>query len=321
MMSNQRRPKALLWQQLYGEHNVPIIAQRVSAMNGDFEPHSHDFVEVVLVLAGSGNHISLVGERLLVPGDIIVLRPGTWHIYHGCRQLEVYNCCFSCELLQHELAWLSEDEQLQHLLGTDVAGGVEHHSIHFSHLAQSASMACLSHLDAIHAVKQADHVAQKPVIFGHLLLFLAQLAQCMGQCDGLDAPLLAWKRVLPVAVLVAKSLLDEQLAHPWSLEALSERLGIDRSYLVRLFTAHIGMSPMAYLARRRTEQATHLLITTDLPIAAIGAAVGWPEARHFARRFKAQVGVSASAYRARFFAPMIQPDQTHHAMLDESKQI
>lgn len=115
-------------------------------------------------------------------------------------------------------------------------------------------------------------------------------------------------------------MLDEQLAYPWHLEALSQQLQIDRSYLVRLFTAHIGISPMAYLARRRAEQAARLLISTGLPIASIGAAVGWPEPRHFARCFKAQTGISASAYRARFFAPIIQPDQTHQTMPDKSKQ-
>lgn len=315
-MSNQKRPTTLLWQHLYGNNTVPIIVQRVPPMHGDFEPHSHDFVEVVLVLSGSGNHISLRGEHPLRPNDIIILRPGTWHIYHACRQLEVYNCCFSYELLQHELAWISEEERLQHLFGADMTD-IEHHSIYFSHLAQSAATICLSHLDAISTVKQPNSVVRKTTVLGHLLLFLAQLARCMD----IGESSLAGKRAFPMTVLTAKHLLNEQLAQPWNLEILSQRLGIDRSYLVRLFTAHIGVSPMVYLARRRTEQATHLLITTDLPIAAIGAAVGWPEPRHFARRFKAQVGISASAYRARFFAPMIQPDQRHQAMFDESRQI
>ncbi|WP_201386805.1 AraC family transcriptional regulator [Ktedonobacter sp. SOSP1-52] len=320
MMSNQRRPKALLWQHLYGNDGVPVIAQRVSLMNGDFEPHSHDFVEVVLVLSGYGNHKSLVGEQSLAPGDIIILRPGAWHVYRACRQLEVYNCCFSCSLLQNELSWMGEEAWLQHLFVAK-ATSVEQHSIHFFHLAQPISTTCLSHLDTIHIAKQTNSVLQKTAILGHLLLFLTQLAQDMGERDAIDEPSLAWKRALPMTVLSAKNLLDKQLAYPWSLETLSKRLGIDRSYLVRLFTAHIGISPIAYLARQRTQQATYLLITTDLPIAAIGAAIGWPEPRHFARRFKAQVGMSASAYRAQFFAPMIQSDQTHQATFDESKQV
>ncbi len=319
-MSNQRRPRALLWQKLYGGDTVPIVAQRVSSMNGDFEPHSHDFVEVVLVLSGQGKHVSLNGECSLVPNDVILLHPGAWHIYCSCQQLEVYNCCFSYELLQNELAWVSEEMWLQQLFRADTTS-TDPHSIRFFHFAQSGFTLCLNHLDAIYEIKQTKTVLQKTVVLGHLLLFLAQLAQCLNECDEAGEPFSEWKRALPMAVLSAKSLLDEQLAYPWSLEALSGRLGIDRSYLVRLFTAHIGVSPMAYLARRRAEQATRLLISTDLSIAAIGAEVGWPEPRHFARRFKAQTGVSASAYRAHFFAPMIQPDQTHWTTADNDRRL
>jgi hypothetical protein len=34
-MSNQRRPRTLLWQRLYGDDAVPIVAQRISSMNGN----------------------------------------------------------------------------------------------------------------------------------------------------------------------------------------------------------------------------------------------------------------------------------------------
>ncbi len=316
-MSNQRRPRALLWQRLYGDDAVPIVAQRISSMNGDFEPHSHDFVEVVLILSGQGNHISLNGERLLVPNDVIMLRPGAWHIYRACQQLEIYNCCFSAKLLQHELAWVSEEERFQQCFGTDVTDVGQ---LRFFHLDQPVATICLSYLDAIHTIKQTKSVLQKAFVLGHLLLFLAQIAQCTGAYDEISAPSSQEKRVLPMTIFSAKKMLDEQLAYPWHLEALSQQLQIDRSYLVRLFTTHIGISPMAYLARRRAEQAARLLISTDLSVASIGAAVGWPEPRHFARCFKTQTGISASAYRARFFAPVIQPDQTHQTMPDQSKR-
>jgi AraC family L-rhamnose operon transcriptional activator RhaR len=316
-MSNQRRPRALLWQHLYGADAVPIVAQRVPSMNGDFEPHSHDFVEVVLVLSGQGKHVSLNGERLLAPNDVITLRPGAWHIYHSCQQLVVYNCCFSYELFQRELAWTNEEIWFQQLfkVGTTSA---ERHSIHFFHLTPSASSTWVSHLDMIHSLKQTESLFQKTAILGHLLLLLSQFALCISEAD---EPGIEQKQAHPRIVFSAKGLLDEQCAYPWSLDALSNHLGIDRSYLVRLFTAHIGVSPMAYLARRRAEQAAHLLISTDLPIAAIGVKVGWPEPRHFARRFKAHTGVSASEYRARFFAPLIQPDQTHQNSTDEDKPL
>ena len=225
-MSNQRRPRALLWQRLYGDDAVPIIAQRISSMNGDFEPHSHDFFEIVLILSGHGNHVSLNGEWLLTPNDVIMLRPGTWHVYRACQQLEVYNCCFSYELLQSELAWVSEEEQFQQFFGADMINA-EQQNIRFFHLSQPVSAVCLSYLDAIHTVKRTNSVLQKVVVLGYLLLFLAQLAQCMSEHDEARESSSEWKRALPMAVFSAKKMLDEQLTSPWNLEALSEHLRID----------------------------------------------------------------------------------------------
>lgn len=175
-MKEPGRPRALFWQQIYNIETVPIVAQRIEPMDGDFEPHSHDFIEIVLVLAGESRHISLNGERALAPRDVITLRPGAWHIYRACRQLEVYNCCVSAELFHHELAWMSQEVWFHQLFQVDSTRR-EHHSVQFFHFPQTVFDACLSHLDAIQQIKQADSVLQKTTSLGHLLLFFSEFAR------------------------------------------------------------------------------------------------------------------------------------------------
>ena len=58
------------------------------------------------------------------------------------------------------------------------------------------------------------------------------------------------------------------------------------------------MPPIAWSNRRRAERAAILLATTDEPIAAIGARVGWPDPSYFSRRFRQEFGVGARTYRA-----------------------
>jgi len=89
------------------------------------------------------------------------------------------------------------------------------------------------------------------------------------------------------------------------------RLHLDPSYLVRLFTAHTGLSPMAYLGRHRAERAATLLVQTDSSAAEIGREMGWPDPNYFARRFKAYFGLGATAYRAHYSEGSAQPDSTH----------
>src|SRR6266496_6247305 len=80
--------------------------------------HTHSFFEIALITGGEGVHHSLAGRQQLQIGDVILLRPGVWHQYDECRGLQVYNCCFSADLVQRELAWTREDPLLGYLLWT-----------------------------------------------------------------------------------------------------------------------------------------------------------------------------------------------------------
>jgi AraC family L-rhamnose operon transcriptional activator RhaR len=97
--------------------------------------------------------------------------------------------------------------------------------------------------------------------------------------------------------------LQGNLAHDWSLAELGRRHGRERSHLGRRFREVVGLSPLAWLARRRCERAAVLLLTTREAIATIGARVGWPDANYFARRFRTEFGQSPSAYRKQLPLP------------------
>lgn len=102
------------------------------------------------------------------------------------------------------------------------------------------------------------------------------------------------------AVQHAMRLLESDLAEPWTLERLAALVNLAPGYLIRLFGKSVGMSPMAYLSRIRAERAAGLLIETELPIATVGATVGWLDPSHATRRFRSTFGLSPSEYRSTF---------------------
>jgi len=63
------------------------------------------------------------------------------------------------------------------------------------------------------------------------------------------------------------------------------------------FQRILGLGVMAYAERRRMEEAERLLTTTDLPIAAVGAACGYPDPLHFSRVVRRQCGRSPRRVR------------------------
>jgi AraC-like DNA-binding protein len=102
------------------------------------------------------------------------------------------------------------------------------------------------------------------------------------------------------AVQHAMRLLEASVDEPWTLDRLAAAVNLAPSYLIRLFGRTAGISPMAYLNRIRAERAAGLLIETDLPVATIGAMVGWHDPSHASRRFHAVFGLSPSRYRTTF---------------------
>lgn len=102
------------------------------------------------------------------------------------------------------------------------------------------------------------------------------------------------------AVQHAMRLLEASIDEPWTLDRLAGRVNLAPGYMVRLFGKTAGISPMAYLNRLRAERAAGLLIETELPVATVGAMVGWHDPSHATRRFRSTFGLSPSQYRSAF---------------------
>ena len=71
-----------------------------------------------------------------------------------------------------------------------------------------------------------------------------------------------------------------------SVAALAERIGIGSRHLHRLFTQHVGASPIAVAQTRRLHFAKRLLDETDLPVTEIALAAGFGSLRRFNFTFR-----------------------------------
>ena len=267
---------------------VPMHVNR-PVHDGDTPLHTHDFIEIALVAEGRAIHRTLSGTAAIGPGDTFVIHPGSWHAYERCQGLRLANCNFASDLLTRELAWTREDPQLGPLL-------------HQSHgaplqltLCAAALVGALHEADAMRAL-QAVGAAARTALHGHLLLLLAHLAPF--------APAAVTSRAaIPEPLQRVLAALDGDLKRPWSIAALARLAGWDRAHLIRTFRRATGLPPGAWLAQRRGERAAVALLTTDLPVALIGAQVGWSDPAYFARRFRSLFGVAPQRYRGQLPCP------------------
>lgn len=72
---------------------------------------------------------------------------------------------------------------------------------------------------------------------------------------------------------------------------------VSPSHLTRLFRAQFGKAPYAWLRQIRMERAAELISSGSTPVAAVATQVGYRNASHFVRDFRAYHGVTPGRFR------------------------
>ena len=90
------------------------------------------------------------------------------------------------------------------------------------------------------------------------------------------------------------------LDRPGSVSALANKLGVHRAHLHRAFRKAYGRSPRERRALARADAAAKLLATSRC-LTDIALESGYYDHSQFCRQFKNVVGMTPSAFRARFF--------------------
>ena len=256
--------------------------------------HDHDFYELGIVESGSGLHISPSGSEPFRRGTVVLVPPGAGHEYRSCVDMRVLNCFFRAELDDLELAWAFRDSDLRRLFNpTGVVLPKGERPVVVRQLDEPELRQMLEALEAIRDLPPERRT--RPAELGRLLIALDYLAA--GDATGPALP--SERPATSQLVAQACELLERDLTYPWTLAELSARLYVGPFHLARQFVRSVGLPPMHYLARWRAWRAAAILVSTEQPIAAVGAAVGWADPSQFSRRFRAEFGVSPRAYRQR----------------------
>src|SRR5882724_6170890 len=125
------------------------------------------------------------------------------------------------------------------------------------------------------------------------------------RCRPESAPELAFWRgssntVSRAMKLIAEGALDESEA---GVEAFAEKLGVGGRQLRRLFSQHLGASPIAVAQTRRVLFAKQLIHDTRLPMTEVALSAGFGSVRRFNETFRNLFGRAPSALRRKGSGP------------------
>lgn len=138
-----------------------------------------------------------------------------------------------------------------------------------------------------------NHSQESPFhLIGHLYLFLDNLVHsCAWQLQS------SGSRMRDFYIKEALSFIEQNFQNDITIEDIAAFCNLNRSYFGKIFRSAVGKTPQEFLISYRMTKAGELLKLTDLSVADIGNAVGYPNQLHFSRAFKNVYGVSPRTWR------------------------
>ena len=251
--------------------------------------HEHDFHELVLVLSGSGFHMTEDGEYPLSRGDLYLVRPGCLHGYRDLDGLEIVNILFLPERLGMPFAELRGDPG--YLVFFELSPQLADSFRPRFRLDAEAMRNAETVIDAMLAEqlkpKACSGFALKAYFMQMVVLILRAFASSAGTGNGDGLLRLGqWFRRL-----------EERSGEPLQISELAKEHGMSVRSLERCFLELTGRTPKECLTEIRLAKAMRLLTSTELPISHVACRAGFSGAGYFSRVFRRRYGSTPGSCR------------------------
>jgi AraC-like DNA-binding protein len=270
----------------FSEPDLPLAMQHTHQR--DLVHHMHTFIELVMVVEGSGTHVFESERYPITVGDVFVIPPYTPHGYENTRDLAIYNILFKEEMLaryQSELELVPGFHGLIYLEPyyrsvRDFAGRL---TLTPEQIVQATSL--ITRLDHESKHRLEGRKIMVETLFVELLLFY---------CRRFSENTGSSTRVMPVARAIGY--MNQRFAEPICLDDLVQVSGLSKRSLIRHFKNTTGFTPIHYLQKVRVAKACAMLEQDDQSVTRTALDAGFNDPSYFSTVFRRHMGVTPSQY-------------------------
>jgi AraC family transcriptional regulator len=110
--------------------------------------------------------------------------------------------------------------------------------------------------------------------------------------------MLAWQ------VRRVQDYIDRNITEPIKVSELCALVNRTPSHFSRTFKRTVGVSPHAYVLRRRIQLASQLLAKSELSLSEIALNCGFGDQSHLSNRFREHNGMTPAAWRRAHYFPL-----------------
>lgn len=257
-----------------------------------FPAHTHNYVEVVYMCAGSTRHIVNGNEVLLQQGELLFLNQhAVQEIYPAGKEDIAVNFIILPEFFDDALRMMEAEENMLRRFVIDCLRGNSQSAayLHFKVADVLPVQNLVENLIWTIRNKQPNKRSINQVTMGLLFLQLVNHIDRV-ETDGGDE---SGRLIMTVLSYIEEHYRDGELSE------LAGELHYDLYWLSREIKRRTGATYTELVQEKRLSQAAYLLTNTAMSVMDIGLAVGYENMSYFHRIFQKKYGTTPRKYRVR----------------------
>jgi AraC-like DNA-binding protein/mannose-6-phosphate isomerase-like protein (cupin superfamily) len=266
--------------------NITVVKHQ-----GAFPIHSHEYVELVIVLSGRAMHLTNYGNHALEDGDVVVINRHTRHGFSEAHDLTL------CNIMYDPAQFLSGHRDLDKMMGYHALFDLEPRARRSEfkerlHLSTEELVYVTSLISTLKSEFDSQYDGRKTSIRCTFLLLVTQLSR-------LYARQKEHASTANVRMANVMSYIQTHYREPLPLEDLARLAHWSPSQFRRNFKRIYNTSPIKFISQVRLHEACEMLKDPNRDITDVAMETGFSSSSFFATQFRNYLGESPSQYRRR----------------------
>jgi len=257
-----------------------------------FEPHAHEFAELVIVTGGKCLHVLGNDSWEITAGDVFVIAGQREHEYRDLVDLRLVNILYQPNQLKMGLLDLPSVAGYHALFTLEPAWRNKQPTKGRLHLNGKELAQATELIDRLEGELKSREPGFGFMATACFMQIIGMLSRCYGRSPSPDG-----KALLRIGE--ALSHLERNIHREVNLEELASIAHMSRRSFLRVFQSATGTSPLAWVIEQRINRACNLLRHTDRRVTEIAFDVGFNDSNYFTRQFTKATGFSPRSYRLR----------------------
>ncbi len=270
----------------------PVEKIHIGKYGGNSPVHTHEFIELVYVFAGSADHMSGGVSTRVSQGDCFLIDLETEHGYENADdEFTVLNCLFQPSFLSAAI----RDDELFKQLAVNVFVAFSKEEMSETLFVKSGMAPGIStffgQMLAEYERKEVGYLEVLQSLLKVVLIYLFRGSKTAVQ---------------PKIVTDILKYLSEAGGRKIKIEELSEAMFFSPAHISRLFKKYTGKNLSDFMRENRLEYVCEKLVTTNASIDAILVEYGYNDKKNFYEQFHRIYGCTPKEYRINFLQGKIK---------------